>query len=274
MRNQYIEQFIAHLKENPDAPAPPGMDAEEAEFIRKLVKTSNQPAAYIKPLIWRHVLEAAQKENKMIVSHPIQSKSTISFVWITAAAVIMLLAAAFIIAMNFTPNEAPSAAPLQQQSEEATSVPPTVPPSPTILPAQIVPATEVPPMFITATPIPFDSGSNYSYPPVGFVPVVTVFVPISVGEVITADMLTIVYWQADRRPSGSFEQIEDVIGQFASTDLIRFMPVFEEQISLEAATATPVPTLTTTPTPTLNLTLRAVTQTQIPTVTFTPTPAN
>lgn len=273
MRDHYLEQFLAHLRENPDAPAPPGMDAEEAEFIRRLAKTSNQPPAHLKPLIWQHILEAAQKENMMILTR--ESKQPVSLVWVTAAAVIMLITAVFVVAMNFnfTPDESPSAAPLQQQSEEATPIYPTLLPSETPIPGQVRPVTEVPmdgtiqptvvpPMVVTASPVPFDGGENYYPLPAGFLPVVTVFVPINAGEIITADMLTIVYWQADRRPSGSFERIEDVIGQFADRNFPRFMPILEGEINAEPATPTPVPTATTTPT-------------SIPTTpTFTPTVSN
>jgi hypothetical protein len=83
-------------------------------------------------------------------------------------------------------------------------------------------------------------------PPEGYIPVVTFYVPVTWGTVIREDMLTVVYWKADRAPSGSFMRMEDVVGKIAIADISRFMPVLDVMVVDEIIGMTQVPNITPT----------------------------
>lgn len=141
------------------------------------------------------------------------------------AVIVMLVVSAGIlaaIALGSGGDSSNSAAPAIQ--EQAATVPP-------IVTSTLPQAT--PTLVPTSTPIQFQSGSQ-NLPPNQYLPVVTTIVEIPVGEMITEDMLTIVYWPREDAPPAVFAEIDVVLGLYAEDDIAAWHPIIGTELTTEA----------------------------------------
>lgn len=241
-----LEQYLLALQADTSAPIPADLDPELGRMAQRLVIYSQVTAdTPLKKRVWGAVLSEfetsiqTEEQKNMVISHPMQQKkSSTSLLWVAILGIIFLLGSAIAIIGNNRPTPPQFGAGVDL-SQDATRV---MQPTPT--------------MQSTPTP-PIEA------PIEGYVPVVTFFIPVSWGTVIREDMLTIVYWQADRVPSGSFRWIEDVVGKIATADIPRFMPVLDVFVVDETLAMTGIP-------PAGNL-FGVPTATPIASPTFTPT---
>ncbi|HRF99399.1 MAG TPA: SAF domain-containing protein, partial [Aggregatilineales bacterium] len=252
----------------PVAPPPSELDPELARMAQRLSAYSHTSAKKsAKKRIWEDVItqfEAQENPNRPIRKEktrmlatrtlPQKKSSSSSWMWVAVATIILVLG----VAVAFVSNQRPT----PPQFGAGINLAQTGIPSP------IVP-TPLP----SATPL-VDS------PIEGYIPVVTVYVPISWGMEIQADMLTITYWSADRVPSGSYQRIEDVVGRIATTDIQRFLPLINVMTVDGTLAMTGIPHYGTVPpynmgaTPTPLLMDIQATPMVTASATFSPTPAS
>ncbi len=244
-----LEQYLLALQADSSAPIPADLDPELGRMAQRLVTYSQVTAdTSVKKRVWGAVLSEfeatiqTQEQKNMVISQPIhQKKSSNPLLWVAILGIIFMLGSAIAIIGNNRPTPPQFGAGIDL-SQDATRV---IQPTPTI----------------PETPIPLIEN-----PIEGYVPVVTFYIPVAWGTVIREDMLTIVYWQADRVPSGSFSEIEDVVGQIATGDIPRFMPVLDVFVVDETLAMTGIP-------PAGNM-FGVPTATPIASPTFTPTISN
>lgn len=219
-----LEQCLLALQADTSAPIPADLDPELGHMAQRLViysqVTTDTPA---KNRVWGAVLSEfeatiqTEEQKNMVISQPMQQKkSSTPLLWVAILGIIFMLGSAIAIIGNNRPTPPQFGAGVDL-SQDATRV---IQPTPTI----------------PETPTPFIEN-----PIEGYVPVVTFYVPVSWGTTIREDMLTVVYWQADRVPSGSFMRIEDVVGKVARTDIPRFMPVLDVLVIDETLAMTGIP---------------------------------
>jgi hypothetical protein len=262
-----LERYLLALQANPFALPPPELDPELAKMAQRLSaysRTSAKKSA--KKRIWEDVMTQFDAQENPI--HPIRkektrmlatrtlpqakSSSSSSWMWVAVATIILVLG----VAVAFVSNQRPT----PPQFGSGINLAQTGVPSP-------IPAS--------ATPL-VDS------PIEGYIPVVTVYVPISWGMEIQADMLTITYWSADRVPSGSYQRIEDVVGRVATTDIPRFLPLLGVMTVDGTLAMTGIPHYGTVPpydmvvtaTPVMMDIQATPTATVAASATFSPTPAS
>lgn len=219
-----LEQYILALQADTAAPIPADLDPELGHMAQRLVTYSQVTAdTPIKKRVWGAVLSEfeatiqTEEQKSMVISHPIQQKkSSTPLLWVAVLGIIFMLGSAIAIIGNNRPTPPQFGAGVDL-SQDATRV---IQPTPTM----------------QSTPIPLIEA-----PLEGYIPVVTFYIPVSWGTTIREDMLTIVYWQADRVPSGSFRWIEDVVGKIATADIPRFMPVLDVFVVDETLAMTGIP---------------------------------
>lgn len=241
-----LEQYMLALQADSSAPIPADLDPDLVQMAQRLITYSQVTAdTSVKKRVWSAVLSEfeatiqTEEQKNMVISHPMQQKkSSKPLLWVAVLGIIFMLGSAIAIIGNNRPTPPQFGAGLDL-SQDATRV---IQPTPTI----------------PETPTPFIEN-----PIEGYVPVVTFYIPVSWGTTIREDMLTIVYWQADRVPSGSFRWIEDVVGKIATADIPRFMPVLDVFVVDETLAMTGIP-------PAGNL-FGVPTATPIASPTFTPT---
>jgi len=217
-QSQLLEQYLLALQTDLSAPIPADLDPELGRMAQRIHTYSQVNADMpVKKRVWSAVLSefepSIQKEEQknMVISHPLQQKkSSKPLLWVAVLGIIFMLGSAIAIIGNNRPTPSQFGAGMDL-SQDATPV-------------------------IQATPTPFIEN-----PIGGYVPVVTFYIPVSWGTVIREDMLAIVYWQADRVPSGSFRWIEDVVGKIATADIPRFMPVLDVFVVDETLAMTGIP---------------------------------
>jgi len=260
-----LEHYLLALQADSSASPPPNLDPELAKMAQRLEAYSRikaHPSA--KKRVWETVMtefeqssqKTSQKEqSRMLATKTLPQKKSSSWMWVAIAMLIFGLAFAVAIIANNRPTPPQFGFGVNQnQTPLASNVPATQPATPVI---------------------------NETIPE-GYVPVVTVYVPIQWGSIIREDMLIITYWEASRVPTGAFSRIEDVAGMVATADIPRFLPLTGYMVidgttamtgvpntnyMLGVITATPIPSLTFTPTP-----LATFTPTVALSATFTPTP--
>jgi hypothetical protein len=279
MQPQLLEQYITALHADPDAIPPAGLDPATAAFARKLVRetTLSHPSESVKARVWRRAYQNAQPSDKtlketdlMTAITPSQPLPSRNLTLIAVAAIAVLIGAVLIVATNLQPPDGESIIPAagQNQDDDPTA-PATLMISATPVSLDAPMATVTPAPSIIASPVrptiaPSGSPGAVIAPgqiPEGYIPVVSAYVNIRAGERIRADMLTVVYWPAQRAPSDVFSGLQQVVGQFATQDIDRFLPVFNYETAATFATITAsatftpsptwTPTMTTTPTPTV-----------------------
>jgi len=223
-----LEHYLLALQTNPFTPPPPNLDPELTRMAEKLhaySRTSAESSA--KERVWEDVMTQFDQQNTFsrpirkekipmlaTKSFPQQKSSSASWMWIAVASVILLFGVAFAVVGNQHPTPPQFGAGINlSQTQVASPIAPTAP------------ATTVPP----------------TSPVEGYVPVVTVYVPIGYGQIIREDMLIITYWAADRVPSGSYRQIEDVVGMVGITGIPRFLPLLEEVVVSQELAMTGIP---------------------------------
>ena len=223
-QSQLLEHYLLALQADLSAPIPADLDPELGRMAQRLMTYSQVNADIpVKKRVWSAVLSEfethiqTEEQKNMVISHPIQQKkSSTPLLWVAVLGIIFMLGSAIAIIGNNrpTPSQFGAGVDLSQDATRVIQATPTIP----------------------ATPTPFIEN-----PIEGYVPVVTFYIPISSGTTIREDMLTIVYWQADRVPSGSFRWIEDVVGKIATADIPRFMPVLDVLVIDETLAMTGIP---------------------------------
>jgi len=277
-----LERYLLALQADSSAPPPANLDPELAQMAQRLGAYSHiQAHPSTKKRIWETVITEFEKSSEkpikkekanMLATHALPQKKSSSLMWVAVATLIFGLAIAVAIVANNRPTPPQFGIGLNQDS--------------TPVPSEM-PATQ---------PVTSDIIGAI---PEGYVPVVTLYVPVQWGTTIREDMLTITYWEASRVPTGAFNRIEDVVGSVTTTDIPRFMPLTAYMVingtlamtgipntnymmgvptgtyvipSIITATPIidPIASFTFTPTPLLIEPTQPATTT--PTSTFTPTP--
>ncbi|MDX2074952.1 MAG: SAF domain-containing protein [bacterium] len=260
-----LERYLLALQANPFAPPPAELDPELAKMAQRLSaysRTSAKKSA--KKRIWEDVMtqfEAQEnpirpirkEKTRMLATRtlPQTKSSSSSWLWVAVACIILVLGVSVAIMGNQRPTPPQFGAGINLAQTQVAS-----PMTPTMLPS--------------ATPISFS-------PIEGYVPVVTVYVPIQWGMEIQADMLTITYWEASRVPSGAYQRIEDVVGMIATTDILRFLPLIDYMVIDKTLAMTGIPNtsnMNMIGVPTLMLPVATATATITASATFSATPAS
>jgi hypothetical protein len=235
-----LEQYILALQADSSVPIPTDLDPKLAKMAQHLVAYSQITTdATTKKRIWGAVLsefessiQTEETNNMVNVQSNHQKNTSTLLMWIAVLAIIVLLGSAIATIGNNRPTPPQLGAGVNLSQGEATpSIAPTL-----IMPTPITQALITPTLIIPVI----------DTPPEGYIPVVTFYVPVTWGTVIREDMLTVVYWKADRAPSGSFMRMEDVVGKIAIADISRFMPVLDVMVVDEIIGMTQVPNITPT----------------------------
>lgn len=222
-----LEQYILALQVDLSTPIPADLAPELAKMAQRLVAYSQVTIdAPTKKRIWDTILsdfqtaiQTEEKTNMLQAQSNHQKNSSTPFMWVAVLAIIVLLGGTIAIIGNNRPTSPQFGIGINQSQAETPHVIQLA--TPTIVAAPLI-----------ETPIE------------GYMPVVTFYIPVTWGTAIREDMLTIVYWKADRAPSGSFRQIEDVVGKIAIADISRFMPVLDVMVVDEIIGMTQMPNIT------------------------------
>ncbi len=208
-----LEKYLLTLQADSSAPPPPNLDPELAKMAQRLGAYSRIKARQsAKKRVWETVMtefeKSSQKPNqkeqsRMLATKTLPSQKSSSLMWVAVATLIFGLAVAVAIVANSRPTPPQFGLGVNQNQ--------------TLIPSE-APATQIPTSVIVETI------------PEGYVPVVTIYVPIRWGDTIREDMLTITYWEASRVPTGAFNRIEDVVGMISTADIPRFLPLTDYMV--------------------------------------------
>lgn len=215
-----LERYLLTLQADSSAPPPPNLDPELAKMAQRLVSYSHTKArSSAKRRVWRGVMtefetisqESIKKEQARMLETrtlPNPKSSSMPLVWIAVASLVFVLGFAITSIMNNRPSSPQYGAGIELgQSDSTNEV------EPTVMAITNEAATMIMATLVTDTL------------PAGYIPVVTLNVPVPWGTMIREDMLIITYWESSDVPTGAFSRIEDVVGMVTTADIPGFLPL-------------------------------------------------